>query len=177
MRLASLVFCILTSVTSMAQTMQQPDLEAQRAAMKKLGFLIGKWAGEARILPLQGDPVLLDQTEEAHYKLDGLIITIEGIGRRKSDGKFALQAFGVISYDDERGTYHMRAFNDGRFLESEVKLADDGRGLTWGFAVGQFKTNSVLRITGKGDWTEHHEISIGSAAPRKFMEVTVRPRN
>src|SRR6516165_9418852 len=127
--------------------------------MKKLGFLIGKWAGEASILPLQSDPVLLNQTEEARYKLDGLIITIEGVGRRKSDGKFVLQAFGVICYDDERRTYHVRAFNDGPFVESDLRLADDGRSLTWGFAVGKFKTNSVLRITDKGDWTEHHEIS------------------
>jgi hypothetical protein len=58
--------------------------------VKKLGFLIGKWAGEASTLPLSGDPVLLNQTEEARYKLDGLIITIEGVGRRKSDGKNSL---------------------------------------------------------------------------------------
>jgi hypothetical protein len=31
----------------------------------------------------------------------------------------------------------MRAFNDGRFLESELKLLDDDKGLTWGFGFGQ----------------------------------------
>ena len=30
----------------------------------------------------------------------------------------------------------MRAFNDGRFLETELKLLGDGDGLTWGFALG-----------------------------------------
>jgi len=116
------------------------------------------------------------QTEDAQYKLDGLILTIEGVGRNKADGKLALQAFGIISYDDESGVYHFRAFNDGRFLECEAKLAEDGRGLTWGFTLGQIKTNSRLHITDKGDWTEFHEISIGSAPPRKFMDLTVSHR-
>ena len=30
----------------------------------------------------------------------------------------------------------MRTFNDGRFLEAELKLLGDGDGLTWGFALG-----------------------------------------
>ena len=67
----------------------------------------------------------------------------------------------------------MRAFNDGRFLETEVKLIDEGKGMTWGFAVGQYRTTSVLRIDDKGDWTEHHEITIGTQAPRKYMELSV----
>ena len=53
-------------------TARMPDVEAQRTAMKKLGFL----------------------------------------------------GLGLISFDDETGTYRMRAFNDGRWLETEVKLED-----------------------------------------------------
>jgi len=65
---------------------------------------------EARLLRGPGDLVLLIQTEEAQYKLDGLILLIEGVGRTKADGKAALQALGIVSYDDESGTYRMRAF-------------------------------------------------------------------
>ena len=68
----------------------------------------------------------------------------------------------------------MRAFNNGRFLESEMKLADNGKGITGGFAFGQIKTSSVMRITEQGDWTELHEITIGSQPPRMYMELTVR---
>jgi len=39
--------------------------------MKKLDFLIGKWAGEARLLRGPTESVELLQTEEAQYKLDG----------------------------------------------------------------------------------------------------------
>jgi len=160
----------------MAQPLRAPDIEAQRAAMAKLGFLIGKWSGEARIFRGSGEPLDLTQTEEVQYKLEGLILMIEGVGRSKSDGKPALQALGIISYNDEAGTYRMRAYNDGRYLETEVKLSETGKGLTWGFAVGEIKTNSVLRINEKGEWTELAEITIGSQPPRKLMELTVSPQ-
>jgi hypothetical protein len=143
---------------------------AQRAAMKKLEFMVGKWSGEARLLR---GPVSLMQTEEVQYKLDGLILLIEGVRRTKADGKPALQALGIVSYDDDSGTYRMRAFNDGRFLDTELKLLDTGKGITWGVALGQIKTSSVMQITEKGDWTELTEIAIGSEPPKKYMELTV----
>jgi len=160
-------------VPYMAQPPRVPDLEAHRAALKKLDFLVGKWSGEARVLRGPGEPLELIQTEEAQYKLDGLILIIEGIGKTKADGKVALQALGIVSYDDEAGTYRMRAYNDGRYLETDLKLSDNGNGITWNFALGDIKTSSMLRINEKGEWTELTEIAIGSQPARKFMELTV----
>jgi hypothetical protein len=156
------------------QTPSKPDVEVQRAAMKKLSFLIGKWSGEASVLRAPGQFVDLDQTEEAQFKLDGLVLMIEGVGRRKPDGTFALQALGLISFDDEPGTYRMRAFNDGRWLESEVKLASEGNSITWGFSFGEMRTSSVLRINEAGEWTEVAELIIGTRPPQKLMELAVR---
>lgn len=169
--LSDLVRCLNSQV---AQAPRTPDVEAQRAAMSKLGFLIGRWSGEASVLRGPGVTAELVQTEEAQYRLDGLVLTIEGVGRAKSDGKLALQALGIISYDDAAETYHMRAYNDGRWLETEVKLAESGKGITWGFSLGEFKTSSTLRINEKGEWTEYAELTIGSQPPRKLMELVVR---
>jgi hypothetical protein len=160
----------------MSQLPGVPDLEAQREAMKKLGFLVGKWAGEARLLRGPTESVELLQTEEAQYKLDGLIVVIEGVGRTKSSGQPLLQALGIVSYDDESRTYHLRAFNDGRFLETEMRLLENSKGLTWGFALGEIRTNSVLQINERGEWTELAEISIGSQPPKKLLELAVRPQ-
>src|SRR3978361_266719 len=124
----------------MAQTPRQPDIEAQRAAMKRLGFLIGEWSGEASVLRGPGQFAEMAQTESAHFKLDGLVLMIEGVGRVKTDGKVALQALGLISFDDETGTYKMRAFNDGRWLETDIKLADGGNSISWEIDLGEFKT-------------------------------------
>jgi len=158
----------------MAQLPRVPNLAAQREAMTKLDFLIGKWTGEARLLRGPTESVELLQKEEAQYKLDGLIVVIEGVGRTKSGAQPILQALGIISYDDEIQTYRLRAFNDGRFLESDVKLLAEGRGMTWGFALGEIRTNSVLRINERGEWTELAEISIGSQPSKKLLELTVR---
>jgi hypothetical protein len=118
----------------MAQTTQPPNVDAQRTAMGKLGFLVGEWSGEATVLRGPGLFVDLSQTEVAEFRVDGLALMIEGIGRTKSEGKPALQALGLITFDDAAGTYWMRAFNDGRWLETEVKLLDDGKSLSWGRA-------------------------------------------
>jgi hypothetical protein len=157
----------------MAQIPRTPNVEAQRIAMRKLGFLVGEWSGEASVLRGPGQFADLAQTESAHFKLDGLVLVIEGVGRTKTDGKLSLQALGLISYDGETATYRMRAFNDGRWLETQVKLADTGNSISWGFTLGDFKTATVLRIDEKGDWTEHGELVIGSRPPQKLIELRV----
>ena len=119
----------------------------------------------------------LQQSEEAQYRLDGLILVIEGVARTQPDGHSVLQALGVISFDDETATYRIRAFNDGRFLESEVKLLDQDNAISWGFALGQVTTKSELRINDRGEWTELAEIKIGSEPPKKLLELTVRRTN
>jgi hypothetical protein len=170
------IFWITLASTCLAQSVRSPDVEAQRAAMKKLDFLIGNWSGEGRMLRGAAEPLEFLQTEEVQYKLDGLVLMIEGIGLTKADGKPVVRALATVSFDDQTGIYHMRAYNDGRYLETELKLADAGKGMRWGFTLGEVRTHSVMRINEKGEWAETHEITIGSQPPREFMEITVRPR-
>jgi hypothetical protein len=158
----------------MAQTPRTPDVEAQRIAMKRLGFLVGDWSGEATVLRGPGQFAELAQTESAQFKLGGLVLVIEGVGVTKTDGKPVLQALGLISFDDETGTYTMRAFNDGRWLETGVKLADGRNSISWGFTLGAFKTTTVLSINENGDWTEFGELIIGDRPPQKMMDLKVR---
>jgi len=142
--------------------------------MKKLGFLVGEWSGEACVLREPGQFVDLDQSEVAQFKLDGLVLMIEGVGRAKSDAKPMLQALGLISFDDAAGIYRMRAFNDGRWLETEVQLIEEGQAISWGFALGEISTKSILRINEQGEWTELAELTIGTRPPQKLIDLTVR---
>jgi len=158
----------------MSTAPQKPNVDAQRTAMNKLGFLVGRWSGEALVLRGPGLYLDLDQTEEAQFQLDGLVLMIEGVGRTRPDGKAALQALGLISFDDASGSYRIRAFNDGRWLESAVEVFDESRAISWGFAVGEISTKSILRINDKGEWTELAKLTIGTRPPQKLIELTVR---
>jgi hypothetical protein len=169
-----LIILLGMGASGMAQQLiHNPDLEKQRIAMKELTFLAGTWSGEAHVQRGAGEPVALTQTEEVQYKLDGLVLVIEGTGRSLTDQRPVLQALGIISYDDATGSYHIRAWNDGRFLESEVELLDDGKGLRWGFGVGEIRSRSVLKIERDGQWTEVAELTIGSQPARKLMDLAV----
>ena len=168
--LVLLAACVLPLL---AQAPRAPDVEAQRAAMKKLSFLVGNWSGEGWMLRSATEKVEFHQTERAAYQLDGLLLTIEGVGHNQADGQPVLQALGILSYDDAAGSYHFRAFNDGRWLETDVQLLAAGQGISWAFTVGQYRTSAVLRINEKGEWTEQHEITVASQPPRRFMEITV----
>jgi hypothetical protein len=128
----------------MTQQPRVPDLAAQPAALKKLDFWVGKWSGEAGVLGGSGEPRELIQTEEAPYKLDGLVLIIEGVGKTKPDGRVALEALGTVSYDDEAEAYQTCAYNDGRYLETDLKLGENGKAITRGFVLGDIKTSSTL---------------------------------
>ena len=95
---------------------------------------------------------------------------IEGTGRAQNDQKPSLQALGIISYDDATGEYRIRAWNDGRFLESPVQLFEDGKSLQWGFGVGDIRSSSLLQIDKAGQWTEKTVRLIGPQPPRKLMD-------
>ena len=142
--------------------------------MQRLSFLTGSWSGEAHVQRGAGEVITLQQSENVEYKLDGLVLVIEGAGRAQTEWQPSLQALGIISYDDATGAYRIRAWNDGRFLESEVQLLEDGKSLRWGFGVGEIRSNSLLQIDKDGKWTEKAELIIGSQSPRKLMDLTVR---
>lgn len=121
----TVMFSLLLFLVAAAaqQRPRAPDVNAQRQAMKNLGFLVGQWAGEGRMLRPSGEWIGFKQTERAEYKLDGLLLVIEGIRRAKTDGRPLLQDYGIASFDDVTGKYHVRAFNDGRWLETDTSLA------------------------------------------------------
>jgi len=95
------------------------NVEAEREAMKRLDFLVGKWSGRALVLRGPGEAIELRQSEEVHYKLDGLVLLVEGAGCN-AEGQIVFQALAIISYDDTTSTYRFRAYSDGHYLDTEL---------------------------------------------------------
>jgi hypothetical protein len=148
-----------------------PDTAAQKEAMKKLSFLVGTWKGDATAYR-PGGPIKVQQTEEVQYKLGGLVMLVEGTGRNPSNAEVIFNALATVSYDESTKTYRFRAHNDGRFLDTELKVGD--KSFDWGYQAGPAKVTFHMKLTDKGEWSEVGEYTIGDQPPRKSIELLVR---
>lgn len=152
---------------------QQPDLEAQRDAMKKLAFLAGQWSGPITVARGPGEPLKLTQTEGVRYKLDGLVLLIEGRSTG-ADGKAQFEALATIAYDDASHTYRFRAYNEGRYLDTELTVQPDG--FAWGFDSGPAKIRNTMHLTAKGEWQETTDVAFGSRPPHRSVDMLLQHR-
>lgn len=150
---------LLIALTSLACFAQVPSPEAQREAMKKLSFLVGKWSGEADVQRGPGSPVKIRQAEDIQYRLGGLLLVIEGTGFDIQTGKVLFNAFAVVSYDDSKNQYRIRAFNDGRQVETELEVSE--RGFAWGFQSGPAAVRNVMTLNHKNEWAESTTAKVG----------------
>ena len=151
-----------------AQQPHMPNVQAQREAMQKLEFLAGRWSGPVTVVRGPGEPLKLTQTENVAYKLDGLVMQIEGQSTG-ADGKAQFRALGTIAYDDSSQTYRFRAYNEGRYLDTELTVLADG--FAWGFDAGPAKVQNTMHLTVKGEWQEITEVAFGSAPARRSVEM------
>jgi len=163
---------VLLAAASISYAQQPADIPAQREAMKKLAFLVGKWAGEVFVFQGRDPPKKVLQTEEVQYKLNDLLLVVEGTGRSPSTGEVVFNAFATIAYDVETASYRFRAYNDGRYLDTQLKVSE--RGFEWGVKADRASVRYVMRLNEKGEWVEIGEVTIGDNPPRKIIDMTVR---
>jgi RNA polymerase sigma factor (sigma-70 family) len=156
------------------------DLKApavQQEAMKKLNFLAGQWKGESWTEFVPGQRSASQGTETLQYKLGGLLLTIEGVHRLKTQdsegGRVVHSAFTVVSYDEKAKRYRFQAYTDrGSYTEAEAKVGDGS--LEWGFRIPQFgEARYTIRLNEKGQWFEIGEVSQNGKDWRKFFEMTL----
>ncbi|MFN3463982.1 MAG: hypothetical protein ACK4X1_07870 [Terricaulis sp.] len=175
MRFLLVLLLVLASgvVSAAAQTQTQsdagstlsyrgPDLGAQRAAIERLSGLVGQWSGAAEVtFPA---PRTIHQTERVERAMDGLLLLIHGRGFAGADrsGAPLFNAFGVISYDDAREVYEVRAYNEGRAVTAEARFLEDGR-FQWTMNFSPVIVRYTLTIAG-GQWREVGEMSRDNGA-------------
>jgi len=172
--LIALLAAALLACPSFSGNAQQPvssSVEEQREAMHKLSFLAGRWSGPANVLHGPGETLQLTQTEDVEFKLDGLVLLIEGKGIA-ADGKVMFSALATISYDDSSHTYRFRAYNNGHYLDTELSLLSEG--FLWSFTTGPAHFVNSMHLTGKGEWDEVTEVTVGNNPGRRTVEMLLR---
>lgn len=153
---------------------QQPganSILAQRQAMQKLSFLAGRWSGPVTIVRGPGEALHLTQTENIEYKLDGLVLLVEGKSTG-ADGKVAFSALATIAYDDTSHTYRFRAYHDGRYLDTELSVPENG--FSWSFTAGPARVVNTMHLTEKGQWNEVTMVAVGSNPPLRSVEMLLQ---
>jgi hypothetical protein len=167
MRLLSAAGAILAALVLFADPVSAqprgPDIAAQRAAMERLAPLAGRWQGEADVrFPVQTH---VFQTEDAHAHLDGLVFVIRGAGHATADrtGAPVFQAFAVISYDERRQLYEVRAYNNGYATTATGTFLEDGR-FQWTIEAAPTVRMRFTIAFDADTWRETGELSRDSGA-------------
>jgi len=174
------VFILVIGVTqSPGQDAAAPAV--QKEAMKKLDFLVGKWQGESWMQLGPGERRIARGTEVVQRKLDGLLVTIEGIHKRKLGDNTAESvvhnAFAVVSYDEKANRFRFQAYTGrGNYAEAEAKVGD--KTLEWGLRIPQGgEVRYTIKLNEKGQWFEIGEVSRDSKEWQKFFEMTLERVN
>jgi hypothetical protein len=168
-RLRATAFLILCSLSLGAQQPASSSSEVQKEAMRKLSFLAGHWSGPVTVVRGPGEALHLTQTEDVQYKLDGLVLLIEGQST-STDGKAVFSALATITYDDASHTYRFRAYNDGHYLDTELAVPA-ANGFSWSFTAGPAHIVNTMHLTGKGEWSEVTEVTVGNNPPHQSVDM------
>ena len=164
--------CMIAFNLPLAAQQSAPNsADVQRDAMRKLSFLTGHWSGPITITRGPGEPLRLTQTEDVQYKLDGLVMLIEGKST-DADGKVQFNALATVSYDDASHTYHFRAYNDGHYIDTELNVPVNG--FSWGFAAEPAHIANTMHLTNKGEWSETTDVTVGSNPPHHSVEMLLQ---
>ena len=165
---ATAAVILLMSPAMSAQPPLSHSVQAQREAMRKLEFLVGNWSGPVTIVRGPGEPVRLAQIENVQFRLDGLVLLIEGKSTGVDD-KAQFEALATIAYDEDDGKYHIRAYNDGHYLDTEFTALADG--FTWGFQGGPAHIVNTMHLTPQGQWQETTDVTMGNSPPRRSVDM------
>jgi hypothetical protein len=169
--LLAAAFMTMFSLSLAAQQPASNSADVQREAMRKLSFLAGHWSGPVTIVRGPGEPLHLTQTEDIEYKLDGLVLLVEGKST-SADGKVQFSALATITYDDASSAYRFRAYNDGHYLDTE--LSAPANGFSWSFTAGPAHIVNTMHLTEKGEWSEVTEVTVGSNPPHRSVDMLLQ---
>lgn len=161
-----------------SQSPPSPSLTAQNEAMKKLEKMVGNWQGQGWYEIQPGQRANFKSMEVIEKKLNGLIISVEGIHKaqipNQPEERVVHHALALISYNPELKLYSFRAhLANGNSSNAEASINQDGD-FVWGFQVpNKEHYRYKITINDKGQWLEVGELSADGNNWRKFFEMNL----
>lgn len=167
----NLVSLLLLLVSIQVVLAQRPDVSPRcRQEMKKLAYMVGDWKGEASVRSQSG-VLKLTQTEHIEFKLDSLVLSIEGIGREGE--KISFHAIANINYDAMQQAFTMKSYvKEGFSTNAYFKILEENK-FEWGFDIpsgGKSRYTITLNSATK-TWYEIGEYSRDGQQWFNFIEL------
>jgi hypothetical protein len=155
---------------------QAPDGAANRAAIDRLEFMVGRWRGEAWMQRAPGERVQTTMTETVERKLNGVVLQVEGLGivpaAGSSEPRVVHHALAMVSFDSQTGAYTMRSYLvNGQAGEFSLTLIPGG--VSWSREVPGGRIRNTAHI-GNGEWHEVGEFSRDGATWTQIMDIRLR---
>src|SRR5262249_14310342 len=168
-------FVITLLLLSMPGAAMPQAPAASHTEMRKLDFLVGKWQGEGWIEMAPEQRRTFKQTETVQSKLDGTILTVDGLGKGKRQGNdeetVVHNAFAVISYNEQTGKFRWHGYQSGGlFVDAEATVTENS--LIWSFPSPRGgKVRFTISQQAKGKWREIGEFSMDGGTWKQFFEM------
>lgn len=147
--------------------------------MRQLKFFAGRWKGDATITQQGGVVVNVNQEEAIEFRLDSLILQLEGVGRKKTEpGKISFHALGFINFIAAKNKFEMKSFlMDGKQTDAFFKIVDTNK-YDWGFDVPGGKIVYHITVDPKiRTWNEIGEFSSDGTQWHPFFEMNLTKLN
>lgn len=155
----SLMFMLAQYSGILAQSHNGAEGSNVPANMAMLSHWQGQWKGEAT-MNRNGQQQEFKVEETVTMKLNGTILTAEGIGKETHSEKTVHHAFGVLHHDATTNQYKFQTYlADGKTATAWFIVTDSSH-YQWGFDVPSGKIRYTITIDGQaGTWDETGEYS------------------
>lgn len=166
MRAAAAALAATPFAGAAAQAVDPAMIEAERAAIAKLGWMDGTWRGPA-VTQSPGGEHRVTQTERIGNFLGGTVKLVEGKGFNP-DGSIGFNAFGVISYDPATSAYTFRSYAQGR--AGTFSIVPQGNGYVWEIPAGGMTIRYTATME-NGKWHEVGDRVTSGQPPQRFFDM------
>jgi hypothetical protein len=165
MKIKSLIILLtLCSTLLLGQEIKTDSISKEE--ISKLEFLIGEWQGEGWILGRDQQKHQFQQTENIHFKIDGVAILIEGLG--KTNGQITHNAIAIISYNKKESNYSFQSYTSTGYGGSFKAELIEGKF----FWYPNDNMRYVIWINEQGQWYETGEFKVDEKWSQ-FFEMTL----
>ena len=139
---------------------QMPDFSGEvKSAMEQVNVMAGNWEGKGWRMNPGGEKSFSNVSESLHWKLDGTVLILEGIGKT-DEGKVVHNAFGVLSYDPFQKKYKMNShLSNGMSTEASFEVVEPNKSFKWWFEDGR---GGTIRYTINNDGKNWKEMAMTS---------------